>query len=96
MVKIGIIGANGYTGFELMRLLANHDGVKVTYVASRSNVGVKVAELYPALSAYYGDVEYKDPNAKECAKACDVAFTCLPHAASAAFGAELISCGVKS
>lgn len=95
MVKIGIIGANGYTGFELMRLLSAHDGAKVTYIASRSNAGVKAAELYPALSAYYGDMKYAEPNAKECATACDIAFTCLPHAASAAFGAELISCGVK-
>ena len=95
MIKIGIIGANGYTGFELMRLLSPHPDVKITYIASRSNAGVKAAELYPALSSYYCDITYKEPDAKACAKACDVAFTCLPHAASAAFGAELISCGVK-
>ena len=95
MIKIGIIGANGYTGFELMRLIANHKKARVAYIASRSNVGIKAAELYPALSAYYGDTEYVAPDAKECAKSCDVAFTCLPHAASAAFGAELIENGVK-
>ena len=95
MIKVGIIGANGYTGAELMRLLAMHGKAKVTYIASRSNAGTAATELYPSLYAKYKDMKYEEPDAKECAKKCDVAFTCLPHAASAAFGAELCHSGVK-
>ena len=95
MIKVGIIGANGYTGAELMRLLASHGKAKVTYIASRSNAGTAAWELYPSLYSYYGDMKYEEPNAEKCAKKCDVVFTCLPHAASAAFGAELCKLGVK-
>ena len=73
MIKAGIIGANGYTGFELMRLLAAHPEAEVTFAASRSLAGHKVRETYPTLAGYYGDTEYSEPDIAEaasCSPAC--------------------------
>jgi N-acetyl-gamma-glutamyl-phosphate reductase len=47
MVKVGIIGATGYTGVELVRLLANHPGATLEVLSSRSYVGKKYSEVYP-------------------------------------------------
>ncbi len=52
--KIAIIGASGYTGVELMRILAGHPGVELTAVTSRQHVGEPVAELFPSLRDIVG------------------------------------------
>ena len=49
MVKVGIVGGTGYTGAELLRLLAGHPNAKVTVITSRTEAGVPVADLYPNL-----------------------------------------------
>jgi len=94
-MKVGIIGANGYTGYELMRLLADHPKADIVYTASRSMAGRFVATLYPTLGGAYGDMRYEAPNAGVAAKKCDLVFTALPHGASAQIGAELVRLGVK-
>ncbi|MCL2796873.1 MAG: N-acetyl-gamma-glutamyl-phosphate reductase [Firmicutes bacterium] len=94
-MKIGIIGANGYTGYELMRLLANHPRADVVYAGSRSMAGRKVPSLYPALSGVYDELRFESPNASVAAKKCDIVFTALPHGLSAEMGAELIKLGCK-
>ena len=50
MVKVGIVGGTGYTGVELLRLLAQHPQAEVAVITSRSEAGVKVADMYPAWS----------------------------------------------
>lgn len=95
MIKVGIIGANGYTGFELLKILASHKKAEVVICASRSNAGTKVASLYPALGEFYKDLEFCDPDPIAAAKQCDVVFTALPHAASAQMGTVLIENGTK-
>ena len=94
MIKAGIIGANGYTGFELLRILGRHGEAKVTAAASRSNAGTPVADLYPALKSTYGDMLFCDANISLFTD-CDVCFTALPHAASAEIGGILHDAGVK-
>ncbi|HBJ29159.1 MAG TPA: N-acetyl-gamma-glutamyl-phosphate reductase, partial [Cobetia sp.] len=47
MIKVGIVGGTGYTGVELLRLLASHPQVEVTVITSRSEKGVRVDEMYP-------------------------------------------------
>ena len=94
MIKAGIIGANGYTGFELMRLLAAHPEAEVTFAASRSLAGHKVRETYPTLAGYYGDTEYREPDIAEAAK-CDVVFACLPHGQSAEICGRLVDAGTR-
>ena len=94
-MKVGIIGANGYTGYELMRLLANHPKADVVYAASRSMAGRMVPSLFPTLAGVYGELRFEAPNAGVAAKKCDLVFTALPHGLSAEMGAELIKLGCK-
>lgn len=94
MIKAGIVGANGYTGFELMRILGSHRHAKVTVAVSRSNAGTRVAELYPPLERAYGDMTFSDIDL-DALGGCDVCFTALPHAASAEIGGKLYDRGVR-
>ena len=60
MKKIGIVGATGYTGVELLRLLVKHPDVEISYVTSRSNAGTRVDAMFPNLRGYI-DIEFSDP-----------------------------------
>ena len=74
MVKsVGIIGANGYTGSELVRILAFHPKVKLQFLYSRSNFGVKISEIYPDL------VSVCDMTLTNEIEEVDIMFLCLPH-----------------
>jgi len=94
MIKVGIIGANGYTGYELLRLLAAHGKVHLAHASSRSCAGKKIAELYPSLLGAFGDRVFDSIDIDSAAK-CDVIFTALPHGVSADTGAALIKKGKK-
>lgn len=94
-IRAAIIGANGYTGFELIKLLYNHPHFTLTAAASRSHAGKPVADLYPALGFAYGDTKFVAPDADAIAQSADVVFTALPHAASAQIGGQLYDKGVK-
>lgn len=94
MIKTGIVGANGYTGFELMRLLAAHPEAEVVFASSRSLAGEEVAKSYPTLRGAYGDMKYAEFSLGE-AKKCDVVFACLPHGQSAEICGELVDAGVR-
>lgn len=87
MIKVGIINVTGYAGAELARLLYNHPEAKVLGVTGRSEVGKKLAEVFPHLACYNLTVE------PELASV-DFAFSALPHAASAAACAPLVGAGV--
>lgn len=50
MVKVGIVGGTGYTGVELLRLLARHEGVQLHAVTSRKEAGMKVAEMFACVA----------------------------------------------
>ena len=52
-IKAAIVGGTGYTGVELLRLLAGHPGVEVTAITSRAEAGTPVAELFPSLRGHY-------------------------------------------
>ena len=79
--KIGVIGASGYTGAELLRLLAGHPELEVAYATADTNAGAAVAALYPSLRAVYGDLELAafDPSALD---GLDAVFVALPHGES--------------
>ncbi len=81
MVRVGILGATGYAGSELVRLLAQHEGVTLTLLTSKSYEGKKISEIYPALRGVC-DLTLKAPDPAEAAATCDVVFTALPHGAS--------------
>lgn len=71
--SVGIIGANGYTGSELVRLLAFHQNVELKFLFSRSNSGVKISDLYPDLESVCDLVLTNEISQT------DILFLCLPH-----------------
>lgn len=81
MAKVGIIGASGYTGAELLRLLAGHPELEVAVATGASQAGTPVAELYPSLVGAYGDRAF-DAYDPEAVDGLDLVFCALPHGAS--------------
>ncbi|WP_432697508.1 N-acetyl-gamma-glutamyl-phosphate reductase [Marinobacterium sp. YM272] len=93
MVKVGIVGGTGYTGVELLRLLANHPEVRVEVITSRSEEGVRVADMFPNLRGHY-DLAFTVPDVERLA-ACDVVFFATPHGVAMSMAPELIDRGVR-
>ena len=77
MVKVGIVGGTGYTGVELLRLLAAHQDVEVVAITSRAECGRRVDDLFPNLRGHY-DLAFSEPDVPMLA-ACDVVFFATPH-----------------
>ena len=80
-MKIGIVGASGYTGAELLRLLAMHPTLDVVVATGDSKAGTPIADLYPSLAAAYGDRVYDEYRA-EAVDGLDLVFCGLPHGVS--------------
>ncbi len=93
MYKIGIVGGTGYTGAELLRLLANHSHVEVIAITSRSEEGKLISDIYPSLRGHY-DLRFTNPSVDELAK-CDLVFFATPHGVAMDQVPELIDRGVK-
>ncbi|NOX14667.1 MAG: N-acetyl-gamma-glutamyl-phosphate reductase [Epsilonproteobacteria bacterium] len=92
-MTVALIGASGYTGLELLKLLIVHPKFEITYVGN-SEGGIKVEELHPSLKSVFScDVLKSD--AKEIAKVAQLAFLALPHKTSMSFAKELLKLGVK-
>ncbi len=81
MTSVAIFGASGYTGMELLRILAVHPEVEVTYASSRRHKGTSVAEVFPAIAGYYDKLTMSDPEGFADIEA-DLVFCALPHGAS--------------
>lgn len=88
MLRIGIIGASGYTGAELLRLCAGHPGFEVVLATGDSQAGTRLASLYPSLSGAYGDRVF-DRYEPGVADGLDLVFLGLPHGASQAIVPDL-------
>ena len=80
-VRVGIFGASGYTGAELLRLCATHPELEVVLATADSQVGSRAADLYPSLAAAYPDLVFADADPAS-AEGLDLAFLALPHGAS--------------
>ena len=93
MIKIGIVGGTGYTGVELLRLLAVHPEADVRAITSRKDAGTKVADMFPSLRRRY-DLAFTDPAAADL-KGCDVVFFATPHGVAMAQARELVGAGVR-
>ncbi|WP_373020491.1 N-acetyl-gamma-glutamyl-phosphate reductase [Thiomicrorhabdus sp.] len=92
-VQVGIVGGTGYTGVELLRILANHAHAEVVAITSRSESGVKVADMYPNLRGHY-DLAFSEPTL-DVLKGCDVVFFATPHGVAMSMAPELTEAGVK-
>ncbi|WP_438970760.1 N-acetyl-gamma-glutamyl-phosphate reductase [Methylophaga sp.] len=93
MIKVGIVGGTGYTGVELLRLLANHPQVSIEVITSRSEAGMAVSELFPNLRGHV-DLNFSEPDPDVLA-ACDVVFFATPHTVAMALVPELIKRGTR-
>ncbi|MDP2690329.1 MAG: N-acetyl-gamma-glutamyl-phosphate reductase, partial [Deltaproteobacteria bacterium] len=89
MLNVAIYGASGYTGFELLRILASHGGVAVVAATSRQYKGKAVDEAFPSLRGFYPGLAFSDPEDFKTIKA-DAAFSALPHGASQEVVPELL------
>ncbi|MGH2795404.1 MAG: N-acetyl-gamma-glutamyl-phosphate reductase [Actinomycetota bacterium] len=90
---VGVVGASGYTGAELLRLLAGHPGLEPAVATSREFAGQDIATVYPNLVAYAGR-PYDELDPASLA-ALDLVFLALPHGASMELGAQLAEAGVR-
>lgn len=94
MIKVSVLGATGYAGVELVRLLCSHKEVEITNLVSKSFAGKKLSEIYPNFSGVL-DIELADLDIKKVVKESDVVFTALPHGASKEVIPELFKSQVK-
>ncbi|MCW9024971.1 MAG: N-acetyl-gamma-glutamyl-phosphate reductase [Gammaproteobacteria bacterium] len=93
MIKVGIVGGTGYTGVELLRLLAAHPEVELAVITSRSEDGLAVADMYPNLRGHV-DLKFTVPN-MDLLKSCNVVFFATPNGIAMTMAPELVEAGVK-
>lgn len=77
-MKAGIVGASGYTGLELVRILKNHPNIELELLTSESFVGMKISELYPSIGLDM-DMKLEKFNIEDTLDRCDILFLALPH-----------------
>ena len=93
-IRVGIVGATGYTALEAIRLLLPHPEAEVVAATSRSEVGNPLAEIHPMLAGRT-DVTVSTLDPQQLAAACDVVMCCLPHGAAAETVRSLVDCNVR-
>ncbi|MET3132313.1 N-acetyl-gamma-glutamyl-phosphate reductase [Oxalobacteraceae bacterium GrIS 1.11] len=93
MIKVGIVGGTGYTGVELLRLLAVHPEVQLTAITSRKEDGLPVADMFPSLRGRV-TLAFSAPEKADLAS-CDVVFFATPHGVAMAQAPALLAAGVK-
>lgn len=93
MIKAGIVGGTGYTGVELLRLLAKHPDVELQAITSRSEAGMKVSEMFPSLRGRV-DIEFVAPSA-DALSGCDVVFFATPNGIAMKEAKALLDAGIR-
>jgi len=93
MIKIGIVGGTGYTGVELLRLLATHPQAQVVQITSRAESGRKVSELYGSLRGHF-DLAFSEPDAEKLAE-CDLVFFATPNGTAMKIVPGLLDAGTR-
>jgi len=93
MIKVGVVGGTGYTGVELLRLLAAHPQVEVKAITSRAEAGTPVAELFPSLRGHL-DLVFSDP-ASAPLKQCDCVFFATPNGVAMSQARPLLEAGAR-
>lgn len=93
MITAGIVGGTGYTGVELLRLLAAHPQVRLEVITSRGNAGTPVADLFPNLRGVL-DIAFTEPDPARLGE-CDVVFFATPNGTCMAMAPELIERGCR-
>jgi len=91
-MKVAIVGASGYAGGELIRLLVHHSAAKVTCATSRTLAGTPLDQIHPHLRGFT-DLRFENPAIDEID--ADVAFLAVPHTAAMTYAGKLLSRGIK-
>lgn len=93
-IKVGVLGATGYTGVELLRLLSGHPGVTISWITSEKFAGKKIYDVFPHLRGFL-DAECSSISKFSELESVDLAFSCLPHGTSMHFVAKLLKSGSR-
>lgn len=93
MIKVGIVGGTGYTGVELLRLLAQHPHVELHAITSRGDAGTAVADMFPSLRGRIG-LRFVDPKAADLEN-CDMVFFATPNGIAMNQAGMLLDAGVR-
>lgn len=93
MINVGVVGGTGYTGVELLRLLAQHPEVNIAMITSRSESGVSVSDMFPNLRGVV-DIHFSEPDPKQLC-GCDLVFFATPNGVAMQHVPELLGSGVK-
>lgn len=92
-IRAAVVGASGYSGEELVRLLSRHPRCKLTVITSRQHAGKPVGEVFPRHAE--NKLLFTAPEARAIAEQCEVAFLALPHGLATEFALPLLEAGVK-
>ena len=96
-VTVGIIGASGYSGEELVRLLLAHPHAELTAVTSRPNAGQTIAQVFPRFAVHprARTLRFSEPNVERLARQAEIIFLALPHGVSAEYAVPLLGLGCR-
>ena len=92
-IKVGVVGATGYTGVELLRILVKHPHVTIQAVTSRAEAGLSIASLFPSLRGLI-DLNFEDPKTADLTN-CDLVFFATPNGIAMQEAPALLKAGVK-
>jgi N-acetyl-gamma-glutamyl-phosphate reductase len=92
-IKVGIVGGTGYTGVELLRLLALHPNIQLVSITSRGEAGQRVSDMFPSLRGYV-DLPFTDPAQAQLTE-CDVVFFATPNGIAMQQTRALLDAGVR-
>jgi N-acetyl-gamma-glutamyl-phosphate reductase len=95
--KVAIIGASGYSGAELLRLLLQHPNAELTAVTSRQYAGRTVSQIFPRLAQHPAakELRFGEPKSELLAKQADIIFLALPHGVAAQYAVPLLNLGCR-
>ena len=93
-MKVGIVGASGYVGGEMLRLLVSHPQVEITMVTSRQYVGEYLHRIQPSLKGFT-DLTFSELDYEKMSDKCDLVFTAVPHGTATEIVKILYDRGMK-
>ena len=91
-LRVGIMGASGYSGEELLRLLSRHPSAEICWVTSRTYAGAPIGDVFPRFADL--SLQFVEPDVEALAGQIDLAFLALPHGLAADYAAPLLAAGV--
>ena len=93
--RAGVVGATGYTGFELLRIITHHAALELSLVVGSSWAGKSLLAAWPGLTGSLPDMMVEALDTQRIIDTCDVVFLALPHGVSASIAPDLVSAGVQ-